>query len=138
MQSNQDQDLLTELRIVSSLRPQDRISTNHAVKPVVRIQKPDIFRSLCRFFGSESRAGNVAYVQSLFQRVVDRHAFAEKSNDKVLTERIRTETQKAIDGIRKLQNTYQDDPQFQASINVTVETVCIQIGITQAEHPDAP
>ena len=127
---DQDQDLLTELRILGSICPQDRISTNHNVKPAVRIQKPHVFRSFCRFLASESRAGTVAYVQSLLQRVIDRHAHARESQDGAMAERIRVETAKAIDGIRKLQHTYQDDAQFQASIDVSVESVCIDIGLT--------
>ena len=135
-QLDQDQDLLTELRILSSLRPQDRISTNNAVKPVVRIQKPEFLRSVYRFFGSESRTANVAYIQSLLQRVIDRHASAQHLQDSALGSRIRDETQQAILGIRRLQKTYQDDAQFQASVNVSVETVCIHLGITPLElHP---
>lgn len=135
-QLDQDQDLLTELRILSSLRPQDRISTNHAVKPVVRIQKPEFLRSVYRFFGSESRTANVAYIQSLLQRVIDRHSSAQYLKDSALGKRIRDETQQAILGIRRLQKTYQDDAQFQASVNVSVDTVCIHLGITPLElHP---
>ena len=134
---DQDQDLLTELRIISSLRPQDRVSTNHAVKPIVRIQKPDLFRSLQRFIGSESRSGNVAYLQSLFQRVIDRHASAHRCQDEMLAQRIRSETQNAIKGIRNLQKTYQDDAQFQASVNVTIETVCTHLAIHEPCTPFA-
>ena len=133
-QLDQDQDLLTELRILSSLRPQDRISTNHAVKPVVRIQKPEFFRSVVRFFGSESRASNVAYIQSLLQRVIDRYTTAIHNGDIALQSRICDETESAIQGIRRLQQTYEDDAQFQASVNVSVDTVCIHLGLCLVEH----
>lgn len=128
-QLDQDQDLLTELRILSSLRPNDRISTNHAVKPVVRIQKPEILRSFFRFFGSESRASNVAYIQSLLQRVIDRYTAAVQNGDMALQARICEETESAIQGVRRLQQTYEDDAQFQASVNIAIDTVCIHIGI---------
>lgn len=133
-QLDQDQDLLTELRILSSLRPQDRISTNHAVKPVVRIQKPDFFRSVVRFFGSESRASNVAYIQSLLQRVIDRYTSAVQNGDMALQSRICEETESAVQGIRRLQQTYEDDAQFQAAINVSIDTVCIHLGLCLAEQ----
>lgn len=128
-QLDRDQDLLTELRILSSLRPQDRISTNHAVKPVVRIQKPDFMRSMWRFFGSESRASNVAYVQSLLQRVIDRYTYAIQNGDTALQARICEETESAIQGVRRLQQTYEDDAQFQAAVNIAIDTVCIHLGL---------
>ena len=128
-QLDQDQDLLTELRILSSLRPHDRISTNNATKPVIRIQKPDVFRSLYRFFGSESRVSNVAYIQSLLQRIIDRYTYAFQIKDDDLAKRLKTETQHAIMGIRRLQHTYEDDAQFQAAMNISVDTVCIHLNI---------
>jgi hypothetical protein len=132
-QLDQDQDLLTELRILSSLRPHDRISTNNATKPVIRIQKPEFFRSAYRFFGSESRVSNVAYLQSLMQRTIDRYSNATQIKDDGLAKRLKTETQNAILGIRRLQHTYEDDAQFQASLNISVDTVCIHLGIQPLE-----
>ena len=132
-QLDQDQDLLTELRILSSLRPHDRISTNNATKPVIRIQKPDFFRSVFRFFGSESRMNNVAYIQALLQRIIDRHTYALQIKDEDLARRLKTETQSAIDGIRRLQHTYEDDAQFQAAMNISVDTVCIHLDIQPLE-----
>ena len=130
-QLDQDQGLLTELRILSSLRPNDRITTNHATKPVVRIQKPDFFRPWYRFLNNESRNSNIAYLQSMFQRVIDRYRAAEKFNDQGLVQRLQSESLSAIDGIRKLQQTYEDDAQFQAAMDVSVDTVCQHLQITR-------
>lgn len=130
-QLDQDQGLLTELRILSSLRPNDRITTNHATKPVVRIQKPDFFRPWYRFMNNESRNSNIAYLQSMFQRVIDRYRAAEKFNDLGLVQRLQSESLSAIDGIRKLQQTYEDDAQFQAAMDVSVDTVCQHLHITR-------
>lgn len=137
-QLDQDQDLLTELRILGSLRPHDRISTNNATKPVIRIQKPDFLRSVYRFFGSESRVSNVAYIQSLLQRIIDRHTFAIKTKDDELARRLKSETQNAIRGIRRLQQTYEDDAQFQAAMNISVDTVCIHLCIQPLEMMSIP
>lgn len=137
-QLDQDQDLLTELRILSSLRPHDRISTNNATKPVIRIQKPDFLRSVYRFFGSESRVSNVAYIQSLLQRIIDRYTFAVQIKDVDLAKRLKTETQNAIVGIRRLQHTYEDDAQFQAAMNISVDTVCIHLNIQPMELKPLP
>ena len=130
---DQDQDLLTELRILSSLRPNDRIATNNSTKPVIRIQKPNVFQPLFRFLGSESRTSNVAYIQSLLQRVIDRFAFAVHVKDEDLCTRLKTETQDAIRGIRRLQHTYEDDAQFQAAMNISIDTVCIHLDIQHLE-----
>lgn len=130
---DQDQDLLTELRILSSLRPHDRISTNNSTKPVIRIQKPNVFQPLVRFFGSESRISNVAYIQSLLQRIIDRHTFAVQIKDDELAKRLKAETQNAIRGIRRLQHTYEDDAQFQAAMNISIDTVCIHLDIQALE-----
>ena len=129
-QLDQDQDLLTEMRILSSLRPNDRITTNHATKPVVRIQQPSFFRPVYRLVGNESRLSNIAYIQSLFQRVIDRFKAADRFSDKALVGRLRTEALATIAGIRKLQQTYEDDAQFQAAMDVSVDTVCLHLGIT--------
>lgn len=139
-QLDQDQDLLTELRILSSIRINDRITTNHATKPVVRIQQPSFFRPLLRLVGNESRNTNIAYIQSLFQRMIDRFKAAEKFNDDALVERLRSEAVNAIVGIRKLQQTYEDDAQFQAAVNVSVDTVCLHLNITPCDQMpvDAP
>lgn len=137
-QLDQDQDLLTELRILSSLRPHDRISTNNATKPVIRIQKPEFFRSMYRFFGSESRVSNVAYIQSLLQRIIDRYTFAIQIKDEDLSKRLKTETQNAIMGIRRLQHTYEDDAQFQAAMNISIDTVCIHLDIQPLEMVPLP
>ena len=90
-QLDQDQDLLTEMRILSSLRPNDRITTNHATKPVVRIQQPSFFRPVFRLVGNESRISNIAYIQSLFQRLIDRFKAADRFSDNALVGRLRTE-----------------------------------------------
>ena len=139
-QLDQDQDLLTELRILSSIRKNDRITTNHATKPVVRIQQPSFFRPILRLVGNESRNTNIAYIQSLFQRVIDRFKAADKFNDDALVERLRSEAVNAIVGIRKLQQTYEDDAQFQAAVNVSVDTVCLHLSITPCDQMpvDAP
>ena len=129
-QLDQDQDLLTEMRILSSLRPNDRITTNHATKPVVRIQQPSFFRPVYRIVGNESRISNIAYIQSLFQRLIDRFKAADRFSDKALVGRLRTEALATIAGIRKLQQTYEDDAQFQAAMDVSVDTVCLHLGIT--------
>ena len=130
---DQDQDLLTELRILSSLRPHDRISTNNSSKPVIRIQKPNVFQPLVRFLGSESRNSNVSYIQSLLQRIIDRHTFAIQIKDDELAKRLKSETQNAIMGIRRLQLTYEDDAQFQAAMNISIDTVCIHLDIQPLE-----
>lgn len=139
-QLDQDQDLLTELRILSSIRKNDRITTNHATKPVVRIQQPSFFRPVLRLVGNESRNTNIAYIQSLFQRVIDRFKAADKFNDHALVDRLRAEAVSAIVGIRKLQQTYEDDAQFQAAVNVSVDTVCLHLDITPCDQMpvDAP
>ena len=129
-QLDQDQDLLTEMRILSSLRPNDRITTNHATKPVVRIQQPSFFRPVYRLVGNESRISNIAYIQSLFQRLIDRFKAADRFSDQALVGRLRTEALATIAGIRKLQQTYEDDAQFQAAMDVSVDTVCLHLGIT--------
>ena len=67
--STSDQDMLTELRILGSIRENDRISTNNAIKPQVRIQKPSVFRGLSRLCHSESRSNNIMFIQSLFQSI---------------------------------------------------------------------
>lgn len=129
-QLDQDQALLTELRILASIRAQDRIATNFATRPVIRIQRPDFFRPVVRFFGSENRVDNMTYVQSLLQRVIDRHTMSVHLEDTALGQRIQEETQRAIIGIRRLQQTYQDDAQFQAGMNVAVDTVCLHLEMT--------
>ena len=129
--STSDQDMLTELRILGSIRENDRISTNNAIKPQVRIQKPALLRGLSRLYNSESRGNNIMFIQSLFQVVIEKYNAAVMRKTDVLSERIILETQHAIDGINKLKRTYEDDLQFQACINISIETVQIHLGIEE-------
>jgi hypothetical protein len=129
--STSDQDMLTELRILGSIRENDRISTNNAIKPQVRIQKPALLRGLSRLYNSESRGNNIMFIQSLFQVVIEKYNAAVMRKNEVLSERIILETQRAIEGINKLKRTYEDDLQFQACINISIETVQIHLGIEE-------
>ena len=129
--STSDQDMLTELRILGSIRENDRISTNNAIKPQVRIQKPALLRGLSRLYNSESRGNNIMFIQSLFQVVIEKYNAAVMRKNDVLSERIILETQHAIEGINKLKRTYEDDLQFQACINISIETVQIHLGIEE-------
>lgn len=129
--STSDQDMLTELRILGSIRENDRISTNNAIKPQVRIQKPSLFRGLNRLCHSESRGNNIMFIQSLFQVVIEKYTAALLRKNSVLSERIIVETMKAIEGINRLKRTYEDDLQFQACINISSETVQIHLGIEE-------
>jgi len=129
--STSDQDMLTELRILGSIRENDRISTNNAIKPQVRIQKPALLRGLSRLYNSESRGNNIMFIQSLFQVVIEKYNAAVLRKNEVLSERIILETQHAIEGINKLKRTYEDDLQFQACINISIETVQIHLGIEE-------
>ena len=123
-----DQDLLTELRILGSITENDRITTNHSIKPRIRIQKPSIFRSINRFLNSESRNNNIIFLQSLMQAVIEKYNGAVSQDNKSLITRLKSETISAIKGIKKLQTTYEDDLQFQACTEVLIET--LQIALT--------
>lgn len=129
-----DQDLLTELRILGSIIENDRITTNHSTKPRIRIQKPSLFRSINRVLASESRANNIIFLQSLFQQVIEKYNSSVSMNNNSLAERIKTETTSGILGVKKLQKTYEDDLQFQACIDVLVETVQIHLNINFEEQ----
>lgn len=123
-----DQDLLTELRILGSITENDRITTNHSIKPRIRIQKPSIFRSINRFLNSESRNNNIIFLQSLMQAVIEKYNGAVSQDNKSLINRLKSETISAIKGIKKLQTTYEDDLQFHACTEVLIET--LQIALT--------
>ena len=129
-----DQDMLTELRILGSIIENDRITTNHGTKPRIRIQKPSIFRSLLRTLSSESRGNNIIFIQCLLTTVINQYTNAIQQNNKVLADRIKQETIGAINGINKLQHTYEDDLQFKAQINVSIETVKLHLDINEVDN----
>ena len=131
--SPSDQDMLTELRILGSIIENDRIATNHSIKPRVKIQKPSLLRGVWRMINSESRANNIIFIQSLLNSVVEKYNGAESQGNENLADRIKVETQNAIEGIKKLQRTYEDDLQFQACMNVSIETVRIHLNIIENE-----
>lgn len=126
-----DQDLLTQLRIISSIRPQDCISTNNNTKPNIRIQKPGVSRSWWRFWASENRTTNTLYIQALLQRVIERYNEALTKNDSILIRRLQTETTGAIKGLEQLQITYEEDAQFQAALNVAIETITLTLELNE-------
>ncbi len=125
-----DQDLLTELRILGSITENDRITTNHSIKPRIRIQKPSIFRSINRFLNSESRNNNIIFLQSLMQAVIEKYNGAVSQSNKSLINRLKAETISAVKGIKKLQTTYEDDLQFHACTEVLIETLQIALSIS--------
>ena len=124
-----DQDLLTELRILGSIVENDRITTNHSTKPRIRIQKPSIFRSINRILNSESRSNNVIFLQSLFNQVIEKYNSGIAQGNNSLSTRIKNDTINAIRGIKSLRVTYEDDLQFKACINVLIETVELHLEI---------
>ena len=132
--SPSDQDMLTELRILGSIIENDRIATNHSIKPRVKIQKPSLFRGFIRMVNSESRGNNIIFIQSLLNSVVEKYNGAQAQGNDNLAERIKIETQTAIEGIKKLQRTYEDDLQFQACMNVSIETVNIHLSIIESDE----
>jgi len=133
-QADIDQDLLTQLRILSCIRPHDCIATNNMTKPLIRIQKPGVRRSVWRYYMSECRSNNLAYIQLLLQRVLDRFACSLKLKDNDLCQRLRHETIGAVRGLRNLKATYEDDAQFQAAIDVAVETVEKKLDLVPVEE----
>ena len=72
---------------------------------------------------------NIIFIQSLLNSVVEKYNGAESQGNENLADRIKLETQNAIEGIKKLQRTYEDDSQFQACMNVSIETVRIHLNI---------
>ena len=136
MTSPSDQDMLTELRILSSIVENDRIATNCSVRPRIRIQKPSLFRGLNRLINSESRNNNVIFIQSLLNSVIEKYNGALSQNNVNLANRIKQETVSAINGLSKLQKTYEDDLQFQACINVQIETIKIHLEIDTIENDE--
>lgn len=122
-----DQDLLTQLNILSRVMPHDAIATNNSNKPPLRIQKPSVYRSFQRFCRGENRTTNVVYIQQLLTQVVKR--FESCAEDRNMRARIIAETRGAITGLHNLKQSYEDDAQFQASVDVSIETVKQRLGI---------
>ena len=117
--------------------PHDAIATNNSNKPPIRIQKPGLSRSVERFFRGENRSTNVVYIQQLLAQVVDR--FEACLEDTTMRSRLVCETRGAITGLQNLKQSYEDDAQFQASVDVAIETVKQRIGIqTTAPTLDSP
>ena len=81
---------------------------------------------------SESRENNIIFIQSVLNSVVEKYNGAESQGNENLADRIKVETQNAIEGIKKLQRTYEDDLQFQACMDVSIETVRIHLNITDS------
>ena len=109
----------------------DCISTNNNTKPNIRIQKPGLSRSWWRFWASENRTTNIIYIQALLQRVIERYREALDKSDSILIGRLQTETSGAIGGLDQLKITYEEDAQFQAALNVAIETVTLTLELNE-------
>jgi len=130
-----DQDILTQLRILSNVCHMDRISTNNHTQPIIRIQKPGLWRTLERTYHSESRMANLNYIQVLLQTVIERYGDGTKRTPpSQITERLQSEMRGAIRGLRNLQQTYEDDAQFKSAIDVAIETAILHMQLKE----DAP
>jgi hypothetical protein len=133
-QSDLDQDLLTQLRIISNVRPHDSISTNNVTKPYIRIQKPGMRTSFVRFYFSECRTNNLSYIQSLLQRVQDRYAYSSRLKEHDLCVRLAQETLGAVKGLLNLTETYEEDAQFKAAMDVAIETIENKLHLTSRQQ----
>ena len=134
-----DQELLTQLNILSRVMPHDAISTSSACKPPIKIQKPGMHRSVERFLGGENRRSNMQYLQQLLIQVIDRHDVCARDKNTMMRERLVTETRGAIRGLNNLKQSYEGDAQFQASVDVSIETVKLRLGIRDEDpRKDAP
>lgn len=128
-----EDDVLTQLRIISFLNPSDRISTNGST---VRVQKPSALRSIVRTINNDSRANNVQYIRMLFKKTGE---FFQLENDPARRERYKTEVRGAIRGLRNLQETYEEDSSFISSIDIVIETITLIMGmeLKQPTHRSA-
>jgi hypothetical protein len=124
-----EEDVLTQLRILSFLNPSDRISTNGAT---IRVQKPSAFRGISRILSSDSRTSNAQYVRMLFKKVGE---FYQLETSPPARERYQMEVRGAISGLRNLQLTYEDDSSFISAIDIVIETVSILMNLPVAEAP---
>ena len=126
-----DVEMLTQLRILSSIRPQDCISTNNQTRPIIRIMNPGMTRGVVRRYYSESREANVNYIRGLLQHVAARYATLRRENKNELATRLQREATGAVRGLRNWQQTYEDDAQFQASVDIAVDGAVAALGLAQ-------
>ena len=127
-----EEDVLTQLRIISFLQPLDRLSTN---SPVVRVQKPTLLRSLSRMVNSDSRHSTLLYVRTLFHKAGE--FYKNSGGNESTRARFRREAISAIRGMRNLQTTYEDDPAFISATEISIETLILTMDLTELQADDA-
>jgi hypothetical protein len=90
---------------------------------------------MIRRWNGETRESNAAYIQGLLNQVKDRYREMLNSEKHVaFARRLKEETSGAIEGIRNWQHTYEDDAQFQAAVNIAVDTVAIDLSLNRTVH----
>ena len=128
-------DLMTSLKVISSIRAHEKFQTSGPVVNVENNQKflsgliPEFMR---RWWNGESREKNIQQITTVIDTAFQHlKTSAQNDTDKIFVMRLRTELKNTSEGLRNLIATYETDPVTIARISLLID----RINITLQENP---
>lgn len=123
--------LLTSLKIVGRIRQHERISTTGSI--VRNDGQQTGTQALRRWWAGENRERNLEDVRRLVDTAFHdldllRTKDEEQASNKVYVIRLETELRAAMQGLRNLKSTYEDDSVSSARIDVLCDRITTQLG----------
>ena len=124
-------DLMTSLKVISSIRAHEKFQTSGPVVNVENNQKflsgliPEFMR---RWWNGESREKNIQQITTVIDTAFQHLKTSTQNNtDKIFAMRLRTELKNTSEGLRNLIATYETDPVTTARIHLLIDRITITL-----------
>ena len=105
------------LKVLSQLRPYERLST---IDNRVVVDRPSFFQGLRRWFRGEHRDLNMEVIEQLIRRAI---LYMSNTSSPELADILASELGKAMEGLQNLQTTYENDSLSVAKLRVLLDEI---------------
>lgn len=122
------------LKVLSQLRPYERLST---IDNRVVVDRPSFFQGLRRWFRGEHRDLNMEVIEQLVRRAI---LYMTNTNSSELAHILALELGKAMEGLHNLQTTYENDSLSVAKLRLLLDEIerSVSVAVAGPETPPAP
>ena len=122
------------LKVLSQLRPYERLST---IDNRVVVDRPSFFQGLRRWFRGEHRDLNMEVIEQLVRRAI---LYMTNTNNSELAHILALELGKAMEGLHNLQTTYENDSLSVAKLRLLLDEIerSVSVAVAGPETPPAP
>lgn len=126
--------VVTRLKFISSLQPNEKIDTNNLM-----IESNNIFTPLKRLIYGESRKSTMQFFSTTIDRameVINAHLHSKATSDKIFCANVIQDLIGSVNGLRSVQKTYGDDKLLTCELETIIEQIQGFIYGIQESSPD--